>query len=72
MKVIMTKKRRQILSHMDNAHLVFDYTPQGNRLYFFTDGTPVSERTVEGMISCGLLRFTESPLGGPGQEIVRV
>ncbi len=70
MKVRITKQRRHILDHMKNAHLVFDYTPQGNRLYFFTDGTAAKENVVESMIASGLLKFTESPLGGPGQEVV--
>lgn len=67
----MTKQRKEILSYMDKADLVFGYTDQGNRMYFFTDGKAVSDRVVEGMIACGLLKFTESPLGGLGQEIVR-
>lgn len=67
----MTKQRKEVLNYMNKAHLVFDYTPNGNRMYFFTDGKAVSERVVEGMIACGLLKFTESPLGGFGQEIVR-
>lgn len=71
MKIRITPQRKAILDYMNNAPLVFDYTPQGNRMYFFTDGKAANERVVEGMIDRGLLRFTESPLGGKGQEVVK-
>jgi len=72
MKVRMTKQRKEILEYMSKAPLVFDYTPQGNRMYFFTDGKAAKEKVVESMIQKGLLAFTESPLGGKGQEIVKL
>lgn len=64
MKIRITPERKKILDHMHNAHLVFDYTPAGNKMFFFTDGAEANTPVVERMIERGLLKYTASPLGG--------
>lgn len=54
--MIMTRQRKFILSKMSEAALCWGYEERGGKFYFFSDGTPVIQRVIEGLIKLGALR----------------
>lgn len=66
----MTRQRKQIIEKLQNSNLMFGYTEQGAKEFWFKQGGAVNEKVITGMLARGLLKISEEGPFGVGQEIV--